>query len=101
MAVPRDAYTTAASLYLPEAYCLDERAMLRDIDAAMQQLQGDTLRTALRHLYIKWGDYSEEGREAFASDMAALADAQRGSPVRRRSRPPVADGESGRQAVLF
>ncbi|MFA7268027.1 MAG: hypothetical protein WC073_01660 [Sterolibacterium sp.] len=105
MPLPRDAYATTTSLYLPEAYCLDEKALFRDIDAAMNNLCGDTLRMALRHLYIKWGDYCDEGQQEFVSDMMALADARRLSPVRkppRRRSPSLAgSGEAGIQAALF
>lgn len=105
MSVPRDAYTTATRLYLPEAYCFDEKSLFRDIGAAMNKLQGETLRMALRHLYIKWGDYSDEGREEFASDLLALAEARRTSslrkPARRRLRCQEGASESGVQAALF
>ena len=105
MSVARDAYTTATRLYLPEAYCFDEKSLFRDIDAAMNKLHGDTLRMALRHLYIKWGDYSDEGREEFASDLLALAEARKASPPRKpaRRRTPCPEGasESGAQAALF
>ena len=103
MPVPRDAYADATRLYLPEAYCFDERSLFRDIDAAMNQLRGETLRMALRHLYIKWGDYSDEGREEFASDLMAMAAAGSVSTsrTRRRARFPDAAGESGKQAALF
>jgi len=105
MPVPRDTYSTATRLYLPEAYCFDEKSLFRDIDAAMNKLQGETLRMALRHLYIKWGDYSDEGREEFASDLMALAEAGRVStpskPARRRLPSPDAGNEPARQAALF
>jgi len=105
MSVPRDAYTTATRLYLPEAYCFDEKSLFRDIDAAMNKLQGETLRMALRHLYIKWGDYIDEGREEFASDLLALAEARRTSPPRkpahRRMLSADAANASGTQAALF
>lgn len=105
MPVSRDAYFTAARLYLPEAYCFDERSLFRDIDAAMNKLHGETLRMALRHLYIKWGDYCDEGREEFASDLMALAENEELSstrtPVKRRIRTLAADNEPARQAVLF
>ena len=105
MPVPRDAYTNATRLYLPEAYCFDEKSLFRDIDAAMNKLQGDTLRMALRHLYIKWGDYSDEGREEFASDLMAVAEARR-VPIPRRAarrKPQAADAGNGslQQATLF
>lgn len=105
MPVPRAAYFTTTWQYLPEAYCLDERALFRDIDAAMNNLQGEILRTALRHLYIKWGDYCDEGREEFATDMMALAETRNmpavRKPVRRRSQSLAGPAESGLQAVLF
>jgi hypothetical protein len=105
MPVPRDAYTDATRLYLPEAYCFDEKSLFRDIDAAMNKLQGETLRMALRHLYIKWGDYSDEGREEFASDLLALAETRSVStprkPAVRRFRSPDAGNEPARQAALF
>ena len=105
MTVPREAYSTTTWLYLPEAYCLDERSLFRDVDAAMNNLDGETLRMALRHLYIKWGDYCEEGREEFAADMMALADARRmpsvRKPSRRRSPLPAGIDEPGKQAELF
>jgi len=105
MPVPREAYTTTTSLYLPEAYCLDEKALFRDIDGAMNNLRGETLRMALRHLYIKWGDYCDEGRDEFAADMMALADARRMPSIRRppRHRAQTSAGSSGtsQQAALF
>jgi len=105
MRVPRDAYTDATRLYLPEAYCFDEKSLFRDIDAAMNKLQGETLRMALRHLYIKWGDYSDAGREEFASDLLALAETRSVStprkPVGRKFRSPDAGNEPARQAALF
>lgn len=105
MPVPRDAYSTATRLYLPEAYCFDEKSLFRDVDAAMNKLQGEMLRMALRHLYIKWGDYSDEGREEFASDLMALAEARRvAAPrksVRRRSSPADGANPAGMQATLF
>lgn len=105
MPVPRDAYTTTTSLYLPEAYCLDEKSLFRDIDAAMNHLRGETLHMALRHLYMKWGDYCEEGCEEFATDMMALADARRmpsiRKPSRQRGHPALASNEPARQAALF
>ena len=102
MPVPREAYSTTTWLYLPEAYCLDERSLFRDIDAAMNNLRGETLRMALRHLYIKWGDYCDEGREEFAADMMALADARRMPTVRRQRAPsPKGNDESAKQAALF
>ena len=105
MPVPRDAYSTATRLYLPEAYCFDEKSLFRDVDAAMNKLQGDMLRMALRHLYIKWGDYSDEGREEFASELTALA-AARGvaatrKPARRRTRPADGTDQAAAQATLF
>ncbi|MCX7175542.1 MAG: hypothetical protein NT159_16775 [Proteobacteria bacterium] len=105
MPVPRDAYSSATRLYLPEAYCFDERSLFRDVDAAMNKLHGETLRMALRHLYIKWGDYSDEGREEFASDLMALAESRR-VPARRqpaRRRIQSADGadQPAQQATLF
>ena len=105
MPIPRSAYADATRLYLPEAYCLDERALFRDVDAAMNKLQGETLRMALRHLYIKWGDYSDEGREEFATDLMAMAQANRNfaprKPPRRRTPPPDAANQCGIQAALF
>jgi len=105
MPVPRDAYSTATRLYLPEAYCFDERSLFRDVDAAMNKLQGETLRMALRHLYIKWGDYSAEGREEFAADLMALAEARRvparRPPARRRLHTPNSAQPSAQQASLF
>lgn len=105
MPIPRDSYADATRLYLPEAYCLDERSLFRDVDAAMNKLQGETLRMALRHLYIKWGDYSDEGREEFASDLMAMAEAGRASTPRKRARrriqSPDAADQSGAQAALF
>lgn len=105
MPVPREAYTTTTWLYLPEAYCLDEKSLFRDIDAAMNNLRGETLRMALKHLYIKWGDYCDEGREEFAQDMMDLAEARRMPSVRKPSRhlaqPGSGSNESARQAALF
>ena len=105
MIATRDAYTAATRLYLPETYCLDEKSLFRDINAAMNKLQGETLRMALRHLYIKWGDYSDEGREQFASDLLALANARNAGapnrPARRRALSRDTAGESGTQAALF
>jgi len=105
MPVPREAYAMTASLYLPEAYCLDEKALFRDIDAAMNQLRGETLRMALRHLYMKWGDYCEDGCEEFAAEMLALADARRmpsiRKPARQRAYPGTAGNQATRQAALF
>ena len=105
MPVPREAYSTTTWLYLPEAYCLDEKALFRDIDAVMNNLRGETLRMALKHLYIKWGDYCDEGREEFATDMMALADARRmpsiRKPPRRRAQLPAGSAEASRQAALF
>lgn len=105
MPVPREAYATTTSLYLPEAYCLDEKSLFRDIDAAMNKLHGETLRMALRHLYIKWGDYCDEGREEFAADMLALADARRmpsiRKPARARAQSRAGSNESAMQATLF
>jgi len=105
MPVPRDAYTDATRLYLPEAYCFDEKSLFRDIDSAMNKLQGETLRMALRHLYIKWGDYSDAGREEFAADLLALAQtrsvATARKPAGRRFRSADAGSEPARQAALF
>lgn len=105
MPLARDAYADVTRLYLPEAYCFDERSMFRDIDAAMNHLDGETLRMALRHLYIKWGDYSEEGREEFASELLAVAESRLVSsprkPARRRSRSAGDASQSGLQAALF
>ncbi|TRZ63916.1 MAG: hypothetical protein D4S02_11695 [Rhodocyclaceae bacterium] len=105
MPVPRDAYSTATRLYLPEAYCFDEKSLFRDVDAAMNKLQGEMLRMALRHLYIKWGDYSDAGREEFASDLMNLAEARRVppavKPARRRFQSPDVASATGMQAELF
>ncbi|MDD5174882.1 MAG: hypothetical protein PHQ05_00480 [Sterolibacterium sp.] len=103
MTVPRQAYATTTSLYLPEAYCLDEKSLFRDVDAVMKNLQGESLRVALKHLYIKWGDYCDEGREEFASEMLALADAGRKPAPRKPSRKTAQaeTGEAWKQTALF
>ena len=101
MPAPRDAYADATRLYLPEAYCFDEKSLFRDIDAAMNKLQGDTLRMALRHLYIKWGDYSDEGQEEFACELSALAENSRASAPRKPTRRRAQPAEGVVQAALF
>lgn len=105
MPISRDLYVEATRLYLPEAYCFDERALFRDVDAAMDKLQGETLRMALRHLYIKWGDYSDEGREEFAADLLAMAESGAAiaarKPMKRRARSALAEEASAKQTSLF
>lgn len=103
MNVPRQAYVTTTSLYLPEAYCLDERSLFRDVDAAMKHLQGETLRTALKHLYIKWGDYCDEGRDEFAAEMLALANARNETAPRKSTKPRTVNDLGGpwKQTALF
>lgn len=60
---------------------------------------------ALRHLYIKWGDYSDEGREEFAADLMAMAEAGKKSaprkPAKRRSRAAGTAEPLAIQAALF
>lgn len=103
MIAPREAYATTTCLYLPEAYCFDEKSLFRDVDAVMRNLSGETLCMALKHLYIKWGDYCDAGREEFAADMLAFAAAgSRPTPRKpKRQRPNAGGGDSSQQAALF
>ena len=100
MPVHKSAYA-GVWLYLPEACSRDEDAVVRDIALAMDNLAGDELRVALKQLYKKWGDYSDEGCDDFIAELMMLGDALR-TPARVHQAKPLASScDASRQRVLF
>ena len=97
MSVPRDAYHDATWLYLQKSCNADSEAVLRDVGAVMDNLEGEALRAGLKQIYLKWAHHDDdEARDSFIQDMMLLADGRR-EPQRTQT-----DGAGiGSQGALF
>lgn len=74
MPVSRHAYETEVASYCSRAYKLDPDAVMAAFASAMDNLQGEALSLALKHLYMQWGNYDDgEVRALFVSVMSKLA----------------------------
>lgn len=74
MPVSRHAYETEVASYCSRAYNLDSDAVMAAFASTMDNLQGEALELALKHLYMQWGNNDDEGvRALFASVMTKLA----------------------------
>ena len=99
MPIPKSAYL-GVWLFLPEACSRDEDAVIRDIAHVMDNLPSEELHTALRQLYIKWGDYSTEACDDFIAEMIMFREAL-WTPQRTRRRSKALAPAEVSQGSLF
>jgi len=102
MPVPRDAYNDATWLYLQKSCNADSEAVLRDVGAVMNSLEGEALRAGLKQIYLKWGHHDDdEARDSFIQDMMTLADGRREPQKQAPQSTQVGAVGIGSQGALF